>query len=89
MRWSAIDKALKHPPFGDIYSENYVRYINGACKEVGENPDPENIQPCTEWVLYRKLCKLNLFPEQELYKLKFKELKELNQILCTQSKTYE
>ena len=84
MKWAAIDKALRQPPMGDIYSENYTRYLNSACKEIGENPDPENKQPCKEWVLYRKLCKLGLFPEQELYKLNFKQLKELSQILCIQ-----
>lgn len=82
MRWKAIDKALKQPPMGDVYSESYTRYLNGACKEIGENPDPENIQPCKEWVLYRKLCKLGLFPERQVEKLNYKELKDLNNILC-------
>ena len=84
MKWSAISKALKHPPAGGIYSENYIRYLNSACKEIGENVDLENKQPCKEWVLYRKLCKSGRFTEQELDNLNYKELKELNKKLCEQ-----
>ena len=80
MKFAQLEKSLRHPPGGDIFAENYTRYLNSACKEIGENPDPENIQPCKAWVLYRKLVKLQLFKEEELERLNFKQLKNLYNI---------
>ncbi len=81
MNYGVLSELTRHPPAGDYYSQAFTAYINGGCREFGENRDPLTRQPCKEYVLLRKIERSGLFKSWELEKLNYIELLEIYKLI--------